>query len=172
MHRITHNWNLKLLSLALAVMLWSHVRGEVNPMESAVVDVPLRVRVPSGFALGGATLPATLPATVSVTLRGPRLSLRDITGGALPNPLAPAEQSSKVVRGAVRAWLEIALPRAGRQQAIVKTSSFIPDVEASTPRPAEIPVVLRAVSGAASSPTAASVPTKTASKPILSSRPR
>lgn len=149
MHRITHNWNLKLISLALAVMLWSHVRGEVNPLESAVVEVPLRMRVPSGFVLRGA-----MPTKVGVTLRGPRLALRDITGGALPNPLAPAEQSSKVVRGAIRAWVEVARPRVGRQQAVVRTQSFAPDVEASNARPGEVSFVLQRAPSSSTTKTA------------------
>ena len=167
MHRITHNWNLKLISLVLAVILWSHVRGEVNPVESAVVDVPLRFRAPSGFVLRR----ANLPATVSVTLRGPRLALRDVTGGALPNPLSPAAESSKVVRGAVRAWLEVARPRIGRQQATVRTGSFVPDVEASMPRPAEVTVVLqRAPSSSAAALPAPSRPPATASSSPSSAR--
>ena len=42
MNRLRHNWNLKLISLGLAVLLWLHVRGEVNPTETAEIDVPLK----------------------------------------------------------------------------------------------------------------------------------
>ena len=49
MSRALNNWNLKLMALVLALALWSHVRGEVNPLESATFSVRLDARAPQGF---------------------------------------------------------------------------------------------------------------------------
>jgi YbbR domain-containing protein len=103
MQRITNNWSLKLIALVLAVLLWSHVRGEVNPLEASSVDVPLKVQPPRGMVLLN---PDEMPSKVTVTLRGPRLALRNIKGGGLANPLAPTEQAPNVVEGAVEAIVD------------------------------------------------------------------
>lgn len=144
MHRLTNNWNLKLISLVLAVLLWSHVRGEVNPLETATVDVPLRVRVPRGFVLVNN---ANLPEKVSVVLRGPRLALRNIKGGSLANPLAPTEQAPNIVAGALRAHLDWTTVRAGEQTVPITVESSDPDVEALSAKPAELQVTLDRAEG-------------------------
>ena len=88
MNRLLHNWNLKLVSLILAVGLWSHVRGEVNPWETATFRVPLaQLSPPPRFLILNA---GKVPREVRVTLRAPRARLRAIKGFAPPNPLAPA----------------------------------------------------------------------------------
>src|SRR5947207_6285341 len=100
--RLTNNWNLKLMSLVLALALWSHVRGEVNPLETATVKVRLHVDWPPGLVPDREVKP---PATVDVTLRGPRVMLRELKGGALANPLAPAD-ALNAVNGKVTASLD------------------------------------------------------------------
>jgi YbbR domain-containing protein len=139
MQRLTSNWNLKLISLVLAVLLWSHVRGEVNPLETTTVDVPLRVRVPRGYVLVN---DANIPDKVSVVLRGPRVALRNIKGGALANPLAPSEQAPNIVAGALRAHLDWTTVRAGEQTIPIEVESSDPDVEALGAKPAELQVTL------------------------------
>ena len=133
MNRLTHTWGLKLLSLALAVLLWSHVRGEVNPLETMTVDVPLRVAAPRGWIVSN-----SVPAKVSVLLQGPRVSLRNIKGGALANPLAPSDQAPNILGGAVRANLTWTRPRAGSQKVAVRARSNVPDVEVLRVTPGEI----------------------------------
>jgi YbbR domain-containing protein len=144
MHRLTNNWNLKLISLVLAVLLWSHVRGEVNPLETTTVDVPLLVRVPRGYVLVNN---ANLPEKVSVVLRGPRVALRNIKGGSLANPLAPSEQAPNIVAGALRAHLDWTSVRAGEQMVPIKVESDDPDVEALGAKPAELQVTLDRAEG-------------------------
>jgi YbbR domain-containing protein len=144
MHRLTNNWNLKLISLVLAVLLWSHVRGEVNPLETATVDVPLRIRVPRGYVLVD---DANLPEKVSVVLRGPRVALRNIKGGSLANPLAPSEQAPNIVAGALRAHLDWTTVRAGEQTIPITVESNDPDVEALSAKPAEVQVTLDRAEG-------------------------
>ena len=133
MNRLTHNLGLKLISLALAVLLWSHVRSEVNPLETMAVDVPLRVAAPRGWIISN-----SVPAKVSVLLQGPRVSLRNIKGGALANPLAPSDQAPNILGGAVRASFAWMRPRAGSQKVAVRAQSKEPDVEVLRVTPAEI----------------------------------
>lgn len=137
MQRLTHNLGLKLLSLVLAILLWSHVRGEVNPLETMTVDVPLRVKAPDGWRLAG-----EVPAKVTLLLQGPRVSLRNIKGGALANPLMPTDQAPNIVEGALSASLPELRPRAGTQKVTVQAESHVVDVEVLRASPAEIPVTL------------------------------
>ena len=85
MNRLSNNLSLKLISLALAVLLWSHVRGEVNPLETSTVDVPLRTAAPRDVIV---LKSSNLPEKVTVLVRGPRIALRNIKGGALANPVS------------------------------------------------------------------------------------
>jgi hypothetical protein len=140
MQRITNNWSLKLISVVLAVLLWSHVRGEVNPLETTSVDVPLVVTPPPGLDFRG-----ELPTKVTVLLQGPRVSLRNIKGGALANPLAPSDQAPNIVEGAVRATLKVENARPGEQKLAVRATSNVADVEVLRVTPPDIPVTLERV---------------------------
>lgn len=142
MQRLTHNLGLKLVSLALAILLWSHVRGEVNPLETMTVDVPLRIKAPEGWRVVG-----EVPAKVTVLLQGPRVSLRNIKGGALANPLMPTDQAPNIAEGAIRAGLEELRPRAGAQKCPVHAQSNVADVEVLRASPPEIPVLLEPLPG-------------------------
>ena len=137
MQRITHNLGLKLVSLALAILLWSHVRGEVNPLETLTVDVPLSVTPPPGWRVAG-----EVPTKVTLLLQGPRVSLRNIKGGALANPLIPTDQAPNIVDGAITAALSELRPRAGTQKCSVRTQSNVVDVEVLRASPPEIPILL------------------------------
>ncbi|HEX8835003.1 MAG TPA: CdaR family protein [Abditibacteriaceae bacterium] len=143
MQRITNNWSLKLISVVLAVLLWSHVRGEVNPLETTTLDVPLRAAVPRDMVLLNAT---DLPEKVTVILRGPRQALRDIKGGSLANPLEPTEHAPNVVQGAVKAGLDFSRIKAGaggaEQEIPVVASSGVEDVEVLSVKPSAVAALL------------------------------
>lgn len=139
MQRITNNLGMKLISLFLALILWSHVRGEVNPLETASVDVPLKIQTPRDIVLMNEN---SLPEKVTVLLRGPRLALRNIKGGALANPLAPTEQAPNVINGAVSAGLDFSHGRVGEQDVSVKVASNVEDVDVMGVKPSNVTVSL------------------------------
>ncbi len=148
MKRLLNNWNLKLTSLVLAVALWSHVHGQINPPESATFRVPLQVQPPRGLHLE-----SDLPATVAVTVRAPRQTLRDLRPAALAVPLAnplsnplsnslvPGEQTL-LTGGKITARLDFHDEHSGEQSAAVKAESSLPEVEIIKVNPDEIPVTL------------------------------
>jgi hypothetical protein len=139
MNRLTHHLGLKLISLALAILLWSHVRGEVNPLETMTVDVPLRASAPKGWIINN-----QVPAKVTVLLQGPRLSLRNIKGGALASPVAPGGEATSIVKGTVRAEFDWSRPRTGEQKVGISAQSAVADVEVLSVTPAEISIDLEA----------------------------
>ncbi len=141
MNRLLHNWSLKLISLVLAIFLWLHVRGEVNPTETAEVEVPLKLSPPAGWAFRAGS---KLPARVSVTVSGPHLMLRNIKGGALANPLNPlAPVASSVSAGSHIKLSQVALePRAGDQEVTLNAQTDVPDVEVLGVKPPSVNVVL------------------------------
>ncbi|HVF10310.1 MAG TPA: hypothetical protein VNA16_05885 [Abditibacteriaceae bacterium] len=139
MNLITHNWNLKLMALVLAVVLWGHVRSTVNPWETATFLVRLRSSPPPKMILADA---AKIPDTVKVTVGGPRLNLRQIKGVALANPLSPTGDVTSVTGGQVRATLDFSLARKGRQDVPVKAETSVEDVEVIGVNPANVEVVL------------------------------
>lgn len=128
--RFTHNWNLKMTSLVLAIALWSHVRGEVNPVETEQFRVPLQTTAPRAtLVTGGAP-----PRWVLVTLRAPRQSLRDlrelngVSPGALANPLGgttPVE-----LRGnGVQARLDFSNAGRGTVTVPIQADCRVPDAQ-------------------------------------------
>ena len=134
MSRFLNNWELKLISLGLAILLWTHVRGEVNPLETAEVETPLRLTVPRGWVLSSAN---KIPTRVTVTLSGPRLSLRDVRGGTLANPLLPPTNAR------VRVQSASLQPRAGEQNIALSGDSDLSDVEVLGVKPAALSVRLQ-----------------------------
>jgi len=113
---ITNNWSLKLTALVLAVALWSHVQGEVNPPDKATFRVRLDVNPPKHMMVADES---KIPREVLVTLLGPRLTLRKLGGLAPPNPLAPAEEVPRLDDERVRAWLDFSSTK-GEQNVPVK----------------------------------------------------
>jgi len=139
MNLLSHNWNLKLMALALAVVLWGHVRSTVNPWETATFLVRLRSSAPPRMVFVDGS---KVPDTVKVTVGGPRLSLRQIKGVALANPLSPTGDVISLTSGQVRAALDFSLARKGRQDVPVKAEATVEDVEVIGVNPSNVVVVL------------------------------
>lgn len=141
MKRLLNNWNLKLISLGLAILLWLHVRSEVNPLETAEIDVPLKLSLPVGWSFKSAS---KIPAHATVTLSGPHLSLRSIKGGALSNPLNPLAPIAATTAGGAQVKLSAAemKPRKGEQQIALNAQSEVNDVEILGVKPASVSVTL------------------------------
>lgn len=147
MNRFLNNWPLKLTSLLLAVGLWSHVRGESNPLETATYTVRLSAQTPDNLHLDA----PNLPPTVRVTVRAPHQELRLLSGPTLPlpNPLAPAETDAPPVQnGALRASLDFsAVPptSANIQLVPIRAESTNEEVEVLGVKPASVSVTLSKV---------------------------
>jgi YbbR domain-containing protein len=139
--RFTHNWTLKLTALILAIALWSHVRGQVNPWENATFKVRLKAEAPRGFVLLNAT---QIPKEVTVTLRGPRLALRALKGPAPANPLATGEDAPLLPLAQARAILDLTNPHKGEQDAPVKVLADLEDIEVVGVKPGVVNVQLDA----------------------------
>lgn len=144
---LTHNWNLKLTALVLAVVLWSHVRGEINPLETGVFRVPLRATLPREMLITH----GKVPAWVLVTLRAPRQTLRELRetdtapAAALPNPLAPVPPTT-LHNDDVSAHLDFgsgnAPPMTGAVTVPVRADCQLPDVQVFSTNPESVPLQL------------------------------
>jgi hypothetical protein len=122
----------------LAVVLWSHVRSEVNPWETATFRVPLSGAAPSRLLVLNRE---KIPREVHVTLRAPRSRMRELNGSALPNPLAPDEALLLNTSG-VRASLDYSLARLGTQDIPVETQVTLGNVEFLASKPSDVVVQL------------------------------
>lgn len=142
LQRLTHNWNLKLMSLVLAIALWSHVRGEVNPWETSSFRVPLQMQLPTQMVLLNRD---KIPSTVKVTLRAPRSRLRELKGFTPPNPLAPAGDVPLLSREDVTARLDFSLARRGKQNVPIRVEVRGDDIEVIG-KPDDVVAVLDRVS--------------------------
>jgi YbbR domain-containing protein len=137
--RISHNWTLKLTALVLSIALWSHVRGQVNPWENATFRVQLATAPPRGFVLLNQK---ELPKTVTVTLRGPRLTLRSLKGPTPANPLATVDDAPLLPPAVLRANLDYSRARKGEQTIPLKNDMELEDIEVLGAKPSEVTVVL------------------------------
>ncbi len=141
MTRLTNNWNLKLMALVLAVALWGHVRGEVNPLETATFTLPLHADAPLGLQISNR---AALPREVRVTIRAPRAKLRELKGGAMINPLAMPDDAPPLGAKYFEAHLDFPVPKIGSASAPVKIDSRVEDAEVLGAKPSDVVVVLNA----------------------------
>ncbi len=139
--RFLNNWSLKLTALIIAVFLWSHVRGQVNPWEVATFKVPLKAQPPQGIALGENS---RLPKTVIVTVRGPRLTLRSLKGSTPVNPLTPADTPTPLNTGQVRATLDFTGAHPGIQSLPVNASANSYDLDVVGVNPSDVRVDIEA----------------------------
>lgn len=144
MNRLLNNWTLKLMALVLAVALWSHVRGEVNPLETATFSIKVNAAPPQGWSLQNA---AVVPRNVRVTLRAPRNTLRDLKGGVSVNPLAAPDAAPVLSDRVLKAHLEFPVVKAGASTATIKVDSDIEDAEVIGVKPADVVVSLVKIQG-------------------------
>lgn len=136
--RLTNNWVLKLTSLALALALWSHVRGQVNPWEVAALKVKLNGTPPRGYVLQQDVRP---PRLIVVTVRGPRLALRQLKGGGPANPLA-GDEPPIVSSDLLHAFIDYNSPHEGDHRYPIKAETSVDDVEIVATKPVELLVGL------------------------------
>ena len=141
MSRLLNNWNLKLVALVIAIALWSHVRGEVNPLETATFTVPLQATAPDGLTIVNRN---QIPREVRVTLRAPRVTLREFKGGMPANPLAPPSDAPPLSARYVSASLDFSVARIGTASAPVKVESLADDTEVLGAKPTDVVVTLAA----------------------------
>lgn len=80
-HRLAQDWDLKLLSLVLAVIVWAGVAG-VRTAE-VEIRVPLEVRnIPSGLSQADSP-----PKEIAVTVAGPKILLLKLRSERIIMPL-------------------------------------------------------------------------------------
>lgn len=137
MNRFTDNWTLKLTSLILAIALWSHVRGEVNPLDTATFTTTVDQNPPAGWAFQST---GALPKSVRVTLRAPRNTLRELKGVLPMNPLAPPDAAPPLPM--LKARLDFPVLKAGASTATIKVESQVEDAEIIGVKPADAVVTL------------------------------
>ncbi len=139
MTRLLNNWTLKLTSLVLAVALWGHVRGEVNPLETASFTVKIQTQAPDGFSIADTE---KVPKTTRVTLRATRNVLRELKGGLPANPLAPPDEAPPLGAPYARAHLDFPVAKAGTATATVRVDSGVEDAEIIGIKPADVVLTL------------------------------
>ena len=141
MSRLLNNWNLKVVALVIAIALWSHVRGEVNPLETATFTLPLQAVAPARMRIVNRT---AIPREVRVTIRAPRVTLREFKGGVPLNPLAPPSDAPPLDMRYARASLEFPVAEVGTASAPVQVDSFVNDAEILGAKPTDVVVTLAA----------------------------
>lgn len=141
MSRLLNNWSLKLVALVIAIALWSHVRGEVNPLETATFTVPLNAVAPPGMTI---TNRGAIPREVRVTLRAPRVTLREFKGGIPANPLAPPSDAPPLGVRYINAALDFPVAKVGTASAPVKVVSLVEEAEVLGAKPTDVVVTLAA----------------------------
>ncbi len=139
MSRLLNNWTLKLVALVIAIALWSHVRGEVNPLETATFTVALQAVAPDGLTIVNR---AAIPREVRVTLRAPRVMLREFKGGLPANPLAPPSDAPPLSARYISASLDFPVAKVGTTSAPVKIESLVGDAEVLGAKPTDVVVTL------------------------------
>jgi YbbR domain-containing protein len=127
MFRLSNNWTLKLTSFIIAIALWGHVRGEVNPTEDATFRVKMQAPLPPASLI--VLNPKEIPAVIKVTIKAPRLRLREIKGVVPPNPLAPADEAPMLPQSQMHATLDFSLIKPGKQTIPIKIVSTLEDFE-------------------------------------------
>ena len=127
------------MALVIAIALWSHVRGEVNPLETATFTVPLQATAPDGMEILNR---GAIPREVRVTLRAPRVTLREFKGGMPANPLAAPADAPFLSARYARASLEFPVAKVGTASAPVKVESLVEDAEVLGAKPTDVVVTL------------------------------
>lgn len=139
MHRLTNNWNLKLMALVLAIVLWSHVRGEVNPIDTVTYSLHLQAELPANLRVANK---ADIPRDVRVTLRAPRSVFRQINGMLPSLPITAQEDSRPLPVRYGNARLDFDLARPGMQEVPVRCDISVPNAELLGVNPSNVKLVL------------------------------
>jgi len=127
MNRLLNNWNLKLTALVLAVALWTHVRGAVNPIETANFTVRLDAIAPKGLLLMNGD---KLPRMVTVTLKAPHLTIRELKGMVPSDPLAPADDAPELSNAYLHGYLDFSeKPDLGKSEVPIKVDTSVEQAE-------------------------------------------
>jgi hypothetical protein len=135
MKHLLGNWTLKLTALVLAIGLWGHVRGEVNPLEIATFTVKLNETIPASFEVANKS---DIPKTVRVTMRAPRVRLREIKGGIPSNPLAPPDEAPLISPRYLSAHLAFQSPKVGESTVPIKVDNNVEDSEILGIKPSDL----------------------------------
>ena len=141
MSRLLNNWNLKVVALVIAIALWGHVRGEINPLETATFVVPLQATPPPSMRIVNQ---ATIPREVRVTIRAPRVILRDLKGGMSLNPLASPTDALPLSARYVRAVFDFSGATIGTASVPIKVDSLVNDAEVLGAKPTDAMITLAA----------------------------
>ena len=139
MSRLLNHWNLKVVALVIAIALWGHVRGEVNPLETASFIVPLQISAPPAMKILNT---AALPRDVRVTIRAPRVTLRELKGGVSLNALAAPSDAVPLGTRYVRAAFDFSGAKIGTAPVPIKVDSLVDDAEILGAKPTEATVTL------------------------------
>src|SRR5262245_23869704 len=121
-----HDLLLRLLSVALALLLWFAVAGQKNAEISVAAPIEFR-NMPAGLELVG-----TVPRAVEIWLRGSPGMIQRLRPGEVyvPLDLSGAEPGSRVVH---LSSVEIRVPY-GVRIAAIRPASFVLDMERSVKR--------------------------------------
>lgn len=139
MHRLTNNWNLKLMALVLAIVLWSHVRGEVNPIDTVTYSLHLNAEVPPTLKISNR---ADIPHDVRITLRAPRSVFRQVNGMMPSLPLATPDSPRPLPGNYGSARLDFDLARPGKQEIPVRCELSVPNAELLGVNPSNVVLTL------------------------------
>ncbi len=130
-----------MVALVIAIALWGHVRGEINPLETATFVVPLQATPPPSMRIAN---PAGVPREVRVTIRAPRVVLRDLKGGMSLNPLASPTDALPLSSRYVRAVFDFSDAKIGTASVPIKVDSLVNDAEILGTKPTNSIVTLAA----------------------------
>jgi hypothetical protein len=142
MKHLLGNWTLKLTALVLAIGLWGHVRGEVNPLEIATFTVKVDELKSKDFDIVNRS---EIPKNVRVTIRAPRVRLREIKGGVPANPLAPPDEAPLIGVRYLSAHMAFQSPKNGEITVPIKVDNNVEDAEILGVKPSDLVLELRRV---------------------------
>ena len=94
MNKIDKKWQLKIICLLLAIVLWFVIINEQNPLSEGSYTVPITVE-----NLDSQYITSNVPKTVYVRLSGPRIYASRVADEPWLNGAAPDPQPETVSQG-------------------------------------------------------------------------